>query len=163
MTILTFTSILPQHPSLLLLGRWGHYTKSLVINQRQIKFASASVSVRLSMKLCAALQSLREMPCALCMSVCVCVLVVIAVVVAAATVSYLVPHEHLNAVEQFGSFSASKFSLEINNARSTYCVCLLPRLLRPLCCHSSTAISHSSRRRRHGGHHWPPRRSSVCA
>lgn len=45
------------------------------------------------------------------------VLVVIAVVVAAAaTACYLVPHEHLNAVEQFGSFSASKFSLEINNA-----------------------------------------------
>lgn len=45
--------------------------------------------------------------------VCVCVLVVIAV---AAAACYLVPHEHLNAVEQFGSFSASKFSLEINNA-----------------------------------------------
>lgn len=59
------------------LGRWGHYTKSLAINQRQIKFASASgsgsvrIRVRLSMKLCAALQSLGEMPCALCMCVCI--------------------------------------------------------------------------------------------
>lgn len=70
------------------------------------------------MKLCAALQSLGEQPCALCTCVYVCVLVVIAVV-AAATACYLVPHEHLNAVEQFGSFSASKFSLEINNARSS--------------------------------------------